>query len=92
MFSELVNNLNQKGLKMERIFGGKGQRDAMAQFCEYNPDLLQLAATFLLYHFSANNTYTDKEFNAYQTGIIEFGKMFDDCLKERMAEMTPPEE
>lgn len=92
MFSKLIENLNEKGLKMERLFGGKGQRNALANFREQHPDLLQLGATNLLYHFSANNIYTDKEFAAYQLGVIEFGKMFDDCLAERTAEESDDSE
>lgn len=82
MFSKLIQNLNQEGKKMERLFGGKGQRNAIANFRELHPELLQLIATYLLCHFSSNNSYTEKEYLAYQLGVIEFGKVFDDCLKE----------
>lgn len=90
MFFKLIENLNNEGLQYERLLGGEGQRNSIANFYEIHPDLFQLIATHQLYTFSKNNVYDSKQFEAYQQAIIDFGIILDGCLKERDSE--PKEE
>jgi hypothetical protein len=90
-FTKLINNLNLEGTEMSRVLGGKGNRDILANFYSNNAEKFQLIAVYLLYSFISKNSFTKEEWTAYQTAIMDFGKLLDKCAYEKETEAQKTE-
>ena len=82
-FPKIIENLNNEGLLHERILGGKGQRNAIANFYELYPEIFQNISVYLLHNFITLNNFTKEQYEAYHQAVTDFGKVIESCKAER---------
>jgi len=75
-----------KSTRCRQALGDKASVSEFAKFWERNGEDLLVVSAMLMHEYTAQRSFTKKEFDAYKLAIGDFGKFFVDCSKEHEIE------